>query len=120
MTTDPCIKENPQCHTVASSRFPQLRYGLGPCKTHALCRDLLTCLDERYPAHQSMRLSVVVDNDTIHQAKKVEPWLATHPQVTLLLLPTYCPQANPIERAYGVTTARGTISANAYPRWWPV
>jgi hypothetical protein len=31
----------------------------------------------------------------------VEQWLATHPRVTLLLLPTYCPRANPIERAFG-------------------
>jgi transposase len=44
---------------------------------------------------------VVVDNYTIHQAKPVAEWLATHPRVTLLWLPTYCPRANPIERAFG-------------------
>jgi len=44
---------------------------------------------------------VVVDHDKLHQAKAVEPWLAPHPRVTRLLLPTYCPRANPIERAYG-------------------
>jgi transposase len=27
--------------------------------------------------------------------------LATHPRVRLLFLPTYCPRANPIERAFG-------------------
>jgi hypothetical protein len=42
-----------------------------------------------------------VDHDKIHQAKAVEQWLATHPRVTRLLLPTYCPRANPIERAFG-------------------
>ena len=31
----------------------------------------------------------------------MKQWLATHPRVTLLLLPTYCPQANPLERAFG-------------------
>jgi hypothetical protein len=31
----------------------------------------------------------------------VEQWLATHPRVTLLFVPTYCPRANPIERAFG-------------------
>jgi hypothetical protein len=31
----------------------------------------------------------------------VEQWRATHPRVTLLFLPTYCPRANPIERAFG-------------------
>jgi hypothetical protein len=44
---------------------------------------------------------VVVDNYKIHQAKAVEQWLAAHPRFTLLFLPTYCPQANPIERAFG-------------------
>jgi transposase len=31
----------------------------------------------------------------------VEQWLATHPWVTLLFLPTYCPGASPIERVLG-------------------
>jgi transposase len=43
---------------------------------------------------------VVVDNYKIHKANAVEQWLATHPRVTLLFLPTYCPRANPIERAF--------------------
>ena len=34
-------------------------------------------------------------------AKAVEQWLAEHPRVTRLFLPTYCPRANPIERACG-------------------
>lgn len=78
-----------------------LHYCLGPRKTNALFRDLLTRLDARYPADRYRRLYVVVDNYQIHKAKAVEQWLATHPRVTLLFLPTYCPQANPIERAYG-------------------
>jgi transposase len=28
-------------------------------------------------------------------------WLASHPRFVLLWLPTYCPRANPIERAFG-------------------
>jgi putative transposase len=78
-----------------------LHYCLGPRKTNALFRDLLTCLDAHYPAEQYTRLSVVVDNYKIHKAKAVEQWLATHPRVTLLFLPTYGPRANPIERAFG-------------------
>jgi putative transposase len=78
-----------------------LHHCLGPRKTNALFRDLLTRLDERYPAEQFTRLYVVVDNYKIHKAKAVEQWLATHPRVTRLLLPTYCPRANPIERAFG-------------------
>jgi transposase len=78
-----------------------LHYCLGPRKTNALCRDLLTYLAARYPAERYTRLYVVVDNYKIHKAKAVEQWLATHPRVTRLLLPTYCPRANPIERAFG-------------------
>jgi putative transposase len=78
-----------------------LHHCLGPRKTNVLFRDLLTCLDVRYPAERYTRLYVVVDNYKIHKAKAVEQWLATHPRVTLLFLPTYCPRANPIERAFG-------------------
>jgi putative transposase len=78
-----------------------LHHGLGPRKTNALFRDLLACLEACYPAERYTRLYVVVDNYSIHHAKAVEQWLAAHPRVTLLWLPTYCPRANPIERAFG-------------------
>jgi putative transposase len=74
---------------------------LGPHKTNALFRDLLGHLEARYPAEQYTRLYVVVDNYKIHKAKAVDQWLASHPRMTLLWLPTYCPRANPIERAFG-------------------
>jgi putative transposase len=74
---------------------------LGPRKTNALFRDLLTCLDTRYLVERYTRLYVVVDNYKSHKAKAVEQWLATHPRVTLLFVPTYCPRANPIERVFG-------------------
>ena len=74
---------------------------LGPRKTHALFRDLLTGLDARDPVERYTRLDVVVDHDKIHQAKAVEDWLAAHPQLPLLCWPTYGPRANPIERALG-------------------
>ena len=44
---------------------------------------------------------MVVDNYKIHRSKDVERWLSAHPRFELLWLPTYCPQANPIERAFG-------------------
>jgi transposase len=74
---------------------------VGPRKTNALFRDLLNRLDAGYPAERFTQLSGVVDNYKIHQAKAVEQWLAAHPRVTWLFLPTYCPRANPIERAFG-------------------
>lgn len=44
---------------------------------------------------------VVVDNAKIHHAEEVAKWLASHPRFELLYLLTYCPRANPIERAFG-------------------
>jgi transposase len=70
-------------------------------KTTGLFLDLLDTLDRTHPAPLYPHLTVVIDNAKIHQAKKVQKWLATHPRFELLYLPTYCPQANPIERAFG-------------------
>ena len=70
-------------------------------KTTGLFLDLLATLDRAYPARAFFRLSVVVDNSKIHYAGEVEKWLAAHPRFELLYLPTYCPKANPIERAFG-------------------
>jgi hypothetical protein len=58
-------------------------------------------VEASYPAAQYQPIYVVVDNAKIHKAKAVVDWLAHHPRVTLLFLPTYCPRANPIERAFG-------------------
>jgi transposase len=74
---------------------------LGPRKTKALFRELWPRLDGAYPATYDKRVYVVADNDKIHKAKAVGHWLAAHPRVARLLLPTYCPRANPIERACG-------------------
>ena len=79
----------------------QILHCLGPRKTNALFRDLLTLLDRTYPERWVRRIYVVVDNYRIHKAKAVGQWLATHPRFELLWLPTYCPRANPIERAFG-------------------
>jgi putative transposase len=78
-----------------------LHHCVGPRKTNALFRDLLQTLEAAYPAMQYQRIYVVVDNYKIHKAKAVTEWLAHHPRVRLLFLPTYCPRANPIERAFG-------------------
>ena len=70
-------------------------------KTQGLFLDLLTTLDRTYPPLHFPHLYVVVDNYKIHKAQAVERWLATHPRFELLFLPTYCPKASPIERAFG-------------------
>ena len=52
----------------------QLLHGLGPRKTKAFCRDLLTLLDRTYPERWVRRIYVVVDNYKIHKAKAVGQW----------------------------------------------
>ena len=79
----------------------QILHGLGPRKNPALLRDLLTLLDRTYPARWGKRIDVGVDNYRMHKAKAVGQWLETPPRFALLWLPTYCPRANPIERALG-------------------
>jgi hypothetical protein len=78
-----------------------LHHCVGPRTTNGLFRDLLQTVEASYSAAQHQRISVVVDNYKIHKAKAVVDWLAHHPRVTLLFWPTYCPRANPIERAFG-------------------
>jgi transposase len=91
-------------HDLAGALDPAtgtLHHGVGPRKTNGLFRDLLQTLEAAYPAAHYPRLYVVVDHDKIHQAKAVQEWFAKHPRVRRLFLPTYCPRANPIERACG-------------------
>src|SRR5262245_50547829 len=76
-------------------------YCLGPRKNNGLFRELLTLLDTTYPAPGVTRIYVVADNYCIHNAKAVEQWMASHPRLTLLWLPTYWRRANPIERVFG-------------------
>ena len=61
-----------------------------------------------YPKARFAKGSGVVDNSGIHKAKAGERWLAELPRFVLLFLPTYCPQANLIERAFGAGHAKCT------------
>jgi len=89
-------------------RTGRVHYCTGPRKTNQLFRNLLDTLDRHYPAHRYDRISVVVDNYKIHQARAVQHWLAAHPRFELLWSPTYCPRANPIERVFGDTHEKVT------------
>jgi transposase len=70
-------------------------------KTNGLFIDLLKVIDSTYSACQYTQIFVVVDNYKIHKAKAVQQWLARHARIELVYQPTYCPKANPIERAFG-------------------
>lgn len=70
-------------------------------KVNGLFIDLLKVINQSYAPGQYTKIFVVVDNYKIHKAKAVAQWLAQHPRIELVYLPTYCPKANPIERAFG-------------------
>jgi transposase len=74
---------------------------VGERKNRWLFIDLLKAIDRACPAVKCARVYVVVDNYRIHTAKAVVEWLAQHPRFELVFLPSYCPRANPIERAFG-------------------
>ncbi len=72
---------------------------VGERKNRFLVIDLLRTLDRKFAA--AGKIYLVADNYRIHKAKAVEQWLAQHPRFEILWLPSYCPRANPIERAFG-------------------
>lgn len=82
-------------------RTGQIPHCVWARKTTGLFLELLEALDTLYPPRRFTRLSIVVDNAKVQHARAVTAWLAAHPRIELLFLPTYCPQANPIERAFG-------------------
>ena len=88
-------------------------------KQTGLFLDRLETLDRTYPAPLFSHLTVVTDNAKIHHAAKVEQWLAAHPRFELLYLPTYCPRANPIERAFGDIHDKCTRN-HTRKRMWPL
>ena len=81
-------------------RTGELHEVIGPRKNNVLFRQLLALLEQQC-GPRIKRIYVVADNYKIHKAKAVVEWLSDHPRVEILWLPSYCPQANPIERAFG-------------------
>ncbi len=93
-----------QKHYLAGALEPttgRIVHCVSPRKTNALFRTLLDHLAWLYPQAKFAKVYVGVDNYGIHKAQAVERWLAVHSRFEWLFLPTYCPQANPIERAFG-------------------
>jgi transposase len=89
-------------------RTGQITHCVWARKTGGLFLELLEALDTLSPPRRFSRLSLVVDNAKGHHARAVTDWLVTHPRVELLFLPASCPQANPIERAFGDVHDKGT------------
>jgi len=79
----------------------QMVHVTGERKNRFLFLHLLEAIEQAYPASRYPHLYVVADNYKIHTAKAVNEWLVDHPRIQLVWLPSYCPKANPIERAFG-------------------
>lgn len=77
----------------------KMTHVIGERKNRWLVIDLLCALERQFPA--ATKIYLVADNYRIHKAKAVEEWLKHHPRFEVLWLPSYCPKANPIERAFG-------------------
>ena len=73
----------------------------GERKNRWLFIDLLRLLDRKFPTTKFRKIYVVADNYRIHKAQAVVEWLAHHPRCEIIWLPSYCPKANPLERAFG-------------------
>jgi hypothetical protein len=82
----------------------------------------LDLLDPRHrtpPAPLLTPLAVGVVNAKIPKAQKVQQWLAAQPRVAGLSLPTSCPRANPLERAFGDVPDKGPRN-HTRQRLWPL
>jgi putative transposase len=77
----------------------KIMHVVGERKNRFLVLDLLSKLDRQFPT--ATKIYLVADNYRIHKAKAVVEWLTGHPRFEILWLPSYCPKANPIERAFG-------------------
>src|SRR5260221_254667 len=83
-----------------ASQSPRCSGPVPACWSVALLRAFLEQLAAAYPAG---RLYLALDGAPAHTAKVVERWLAAHPRVIFLRLPTYAAhQENPVERIWGL------------------
>jgi transposase len=98
-------------------RTGQVHHCVWARKTNGLFRNLLETVEAAYPARRYDWIYVVVDNYKIHKAQAVQRWLAAHPRIELVFLPTYCPKANPIERLFGDTHDKVTRNHTRKQIW---
>ncbi len=78
----------------------KLLHVVGERKDRFLFIELLKRIERACPATTCAKIYVVADNYGIHKASAVVAWLAQHPRFEVVWLPSYCPRANPIERAF--------------------
>jgi transposase len=62
---------------------------------------LLTQLDQEIPP-SIRRISLVLDNSSVHKGKQVQTWLATHPRFVCHFLPVHCSWMNQVEQWFSI------------------
>lgn len=63
--------------------------------------DFIAFLEELLLAYPNRQIVIVLDNASIHKSKIVREWLAEHPSIELLYLPTYSGhKENPVEKIW--------------------
>jgi hypothetical protein len=96
----PTPRHQPQAHGLRGAGTGRRTLAL-PGRGAQAGRRLLAFLEQLVLAYRDRPVLLVVDNASSHTAKLVEAWLADHPQVHLLWLPTYSGhKENPVEKVW--------------------
>lgn len=73
--------------------------------------EMIAFLERILTAYPTGRVAVIVDNAPIHVSRLVRTWVAAHPGLELVYLPTYSGhQLNPVEKVWWAL--KGEIAAN--------
>jgi transposase len=79
-------------------RTGEWHYHLSPRKRSV---DFIAFLEQLLPAYPTGPIYVILDNVSIHLSRAVRSWLAEHPRLQLVFLPTYAGHAlNPVEKVW--------------------
>ena len=73
-------------------------------------KEFIAFLEHLLTVYPTGRIFIILDNGSIHKAKEVLEWLAAHPRLQLVWLPTYSPHLNPVERIWKVM--KQAVAAN--------
>lgn len=86
--------------TNPSGRRPKLLFRLHPRKNIGAA-ECVAFLEQLKLNFRNRRIFVIWDGLRAHWSKKVKAWVARHPKIELFQLPSYAPELNPIEYAWG-------------------
>ncbi len=92
---------------VLEARTGEWVYRFFDQRTH---KEFIAFLEHLLTVYPTGRIFIILDNGSIHKAKEVLEWLAAHPRLQLVWLPTYSPHLNPVERIWKVM--KQAVAAN--------